>query len=76
MRSSITEHSFHGIDTSALRSQGGGVTHVSGTKCHPCLRPLNCPRKRRGSLKASHNCSDGTLSLNGASYSVFGSRST
>ncbi len=31
-RSSITEHSLHGINTSPL--QGGGVTHVSGTKRH------------------------------------------
>ena len=45
MRSSITEHSFHGIHTSRLRIQARSVTHVSGTKCHPCLRPLNCPRK-------------------------------
>src|SRR5437870_10645373 len=37
-RSSITEHSFHGIDTS--RPKAESVTHVSGTICHPCLRPV------------------------------------
>src|SRR6516164_7124530 len=37
-RSSITEHSFHGIHTSPKR--GKGVTHVSGTICHLCLGPL------------------------------------
>src|SRR5438270_13300795 len=36
-RSSITELSFHGIHTS--RPKAKSVTHVSGTKCHPCLRP-------------------------------------
>src|ERR1043166_4544643 len=36
-RSSITELSFHGIATSGLVNQAGGVTHVSGTKRHPCL---------------------------------------
>src|SRR3974390_2914487 len=36
--SSITEHSFQGIIPSPLRRES--VTHVSGTKCHPCLRPL------------------------------------
>src|SRR5690606_26657985 len=40
IRSSITEHSFHGIDTSRMRSHAGGVTYVSGTECHPCLGPL------------------------------------
>src|SRR3546814_10309244 len=30
-RSSITEHSFHGIDTSRQACLSGGVTHVSGT---------------------------------------------
>src|SRR5215472_12667677 len=34
-RSSITEHSFHGIHTSPER--GSGVTHVSGTICYLCL---------------------------------------
>src|SRR6266403_539894 len=38
-RSSITEHSFHGIDTSP--GKGKGVTHVSGTICHLCLGPLS-----------------------------------
>src|SRR5712671_2477354 len=37
-RSSITEHSFHGIHTSP--GKGKGVTHVSGTICHLCLGPL------------------------------------
>src|SRR6516162_4529721 len=37
-RSSITEHSFHGIHASP--ANGKGVTHVSGTICHPCLGPL------------------------------------
>src|SRR6266850_5164493 len=36
-RSSITEHSFQGITPSP---RGGSVTHVSGTNCHPCVRPL------------------------------------
>src|SRR5712664_89603 len=36
-RSSITEHSFQGITSSP---RGGSVTYVSGTNCHPCLRPL------------------------------------
>src|SRR6516162_10175135 len=34
-RSSMTEHSLHGIDTS--RQEAKSVTHVSGTKCHLCL---------------------------------------
>src|SRR6266481_9268494 len=37
-RSSITEHSFHGINASP--GKGKGVTHVSGTICHLCLGPL------------------------------------
>src|SRR5215467_12974096 len=37
-RSSITELAFHGINTS--RQKAKSVTHVSGTKCHPSLRPL------------------------------------
>src|SRR5882672_4371586 len=37
-RSSINEHSFHGIDTS--RSIAESVTHVSGTTCYLCLGPL------------------------------------
>src|SRR3954451_3048249 len=36
-RSSITELAFHGINTS--RQKAKSVTHVSGTKCHLCLRP-------------------------------------
>jgi hypothetical protein len=39
-RSSITELAFHGIHTSPMQLHGGGVTHVSGMKCHLCLRPL------------------------------------
>src|SRR5215207_9146369 len=39
-RSSITEHSFHGIHTSRFWEKAEGVTHVSGTNCHPCLGPL------------------------------------
>jgi hypothetical protein len=38
-RSSITELAFHGIDTSRPQ-KAKSVTHVSGTKCHPCFRPL------------------------------------
>src|ERR1700731_195312 len=38
-RSSTTEHSFHGINTSGQRAKS--VTHVSGTKCHPCLGPFS-----------------------------------
>src|SRR5271167_1824953 len=37
-RSCVTEHSFHGINTS--RPKAKSVTHVSGTVCHLCLRPL------------------------------------
>jgi len=40
MRSSITEHSFQGIHTSRMQLHAGGVTHVSGTFCHPCLGSL------------------------------------
>src|SRR5213593_3342069 len=36
--SSMTEHSFQGITPSSLEEES--VTHVSGTKCHLCLRPL------------------------------------
>src|SRR5829696_1087302 len=39
-RSSITEHSFHGIHTSRFWEKAEGVTHVSATNCHPCLGPL------------------------------------
>src|SRR6266436_3644669 len=42
-RSSITELAFHGINTS--RQKAKSVTHVSGTKCHLCLRPLNTARR-------------------------------
>ena len=38
-RSSITEHSFHGIDTSP-DARRESVTYVSGTFCHLCLGPL------------------------------------
>src|SRR5260370_36040130 len=41
-RSSITEHSFHGIQASP--GKGKGVTHVSGTICHLCLGPLTVSR--------------------------------
>jgi len=34
----MTEHSFHGINTS--RPKAKSVTHVSGTICHLSLRPL------------------------------------
>src|SRR5215218_5882450 len=44
-RSSITEHSFHGIHTSRFWEKPEGVTHVSGTNCHPCLGPLTLPRR-------------------------------
>src|SRR3546814_18908962 len=46
-RSSITEHSFHGIDTSRQACLSGGVTHVSGTMCHLCLGSLSQPPSRR-----------------------------
>src|SRR5579859_490298 len=36
--SSITERSFQGIIPSSLEEES--VTHVSGTKCYLCLRPL------------------------------------
>src|SRR6266567_7608477 len=45
MRSSITEHSFHGIDTS--RSKAESVTYVSGTPCYLCLGPLTFPNSSR-----------------------------
>jgi hypothetical protein len=35
----MTEHSFHGINTSRPK-KAKSVTHVSGTICHLCLRPL------------------------------------
>src|ERR1700687_92693 len=38
-RSSITEHSFHGITPPPLK-KGKSVTYVSGTICHLCLRSL------------------------------------
>src|SRR5437870_11061640 len=47
-RSSITELAFHGIDTS--RPKAESVTHVSGTKCHPCLGPLRRDQARRTAL--------------------------
>ena len=37
--SSIAEHSFHGI--LAPSPKGESVTHVSGTMCYLCLRPLS-----------------------------------
>ena len=37
-RSSITEHSFHGIDTSPVSRES--VTYVSGTFWNLCLGPL------------------------------------
>src|SRR5580700_2774374 len=40
IRSSVTEHSFQGISPSL--KPGGSVTHVSGTMCYLCLRPLIC----------------------------------
>src|SRR5262245_1198912 len=46
-RSSITEHSFHGIHTSRLQ-KAKSVTHVSGTKCHLCLGPLTLSGLRQG----------------------------
>src|SRR5215469_9305774 len=41
--SSVTEHSFQGISPSL--KPGGSVTHVSGTKCHLCLRSLRATLK-------------------------------
>src|SRR5437763_5523154 len=61
-RSSITEHSFHGLDTS--RSKAESVTYVSGTPCYLCLGPLIsvCPwlwypwaAKVRTPLSANHS---------------------
>src|SRR5215472_12351864 len=37
--SSIAERSFHGIFTPS--PEGESVTHVSGTMCYLCLRPLS-----------------------------------
>src|SRR5215469_13139599 len=37
----MTEHSFQGIHF--LLKKGESVTHVSGTKCHLCVRPLIAP---------------------------------
>jgi len=45
-RSSITEHSFHGIHASP--GKGKGVTHVSGTICHVCLGPNQTLTLTRG----------------------------
>src|ERR1700736_2757739 len=45
-RSSMTEQSFHGINTS--RPKAKSVTHVSGTICHLCLRPLRGPYRAHG----------------------------
>src|SRR4051794_1564529 len=55
-RSSITELAFHGIHTSRLQSlqKAKSVTHVSGTKCHPCLGPVR-PRRRRRELISAFN---------------------
>src|SRR6202007_1541937 len=39
-RSSITELSFHGIDTFPPPLRGESVTPVPGTNCHLCLGPL------------------------------------
>src|SRR5579862_3365528 len=44
-RSYMTEHSFHGINTS--RPTAKSVTHVSGTVCHLCLRLLTVRRLTR-----------------------------
>src|SRR5580704_17942750 len=58
-RSSITEHSFQGIASSP---RGGSVTYVSGTNCHPCVRPpIN-------HLRSPHCCA---VSLNVSELSVF-----
>ena len=45
-RSSITEHSFHGINTSR---KAKSATHVSGTKRHLCLGSLSGPFLSHGS---------------------------
>src|SRR6185437_12361521 len=56
-RSSITELAFHGIHTSH-RTKAESVTHVSGTFCHLCLRPLihihQSLRDRRLNSRASY----------------------
>src|SRR5215467_11227286 len=54
--SSITEHSFQGITPS--QKTGGSVTHVSGTMCYLCLRPLIAESwLTRRCLHCSGNCS-------------------
>src|SRR3990170_1863700 len=46
-RSSMTEHSFQGIDTLRWSNPAKSVTHVSGTKRHLCLRTDNRLRNSR-----------------------------
>src|SRR6516164_6553425 len=53
-RSSITEHSSHGINTSRPK-KAKGVTHVSGTICHLCLRPLIVEQQQIPSLPCKRN---------------------
>jgi len=52
-RSSITELSFHGINTSSQMAKS--VTHVSGTKRHLCLGSLIITRSRFRSDRAPAN---------------------
>src|SRR5215471_2811994 len=64
-RSSITELAFHGINTSRPQ-KAKSVTHVSGTKCHPCLGPLKRsarfkPSNRRNQLQPRPHCSLGIV---------------
>src|SRR5690606_11128772 len=53
-RSSITEHSFHGINTSGPKAKS--VTHVSGTKRHLSLRLLTTLPERECRICSSGGC--------------------
>src|SRR5690349_1564489 len=67
-RSSITELSFHGIDTFPPQLRGESVTHVSGTNCHRCVGyvsgRITCLRPQdRGSANEDY-CASVQLSEN------------
>src|SRR5579872_3214256 len=49
IRSSITERSFQGIPLFRLPFRRKSVTHVSGTFCYLCLRPLTLSTQRTNS---------------------------
>src|SRR5690349_14677699 len=53
MRPSITERSFHGIHLFPPQKEKS-VTHVSGTFCYLCLRPLKRKQQGNRSLRIHH----------------------